>query len=236
MTLLRLCSIRKSYGRGRGEVTVLRGASLTVHRGSLVAIYGDRSSGKTTLLRIAAGFDPPDAGRVAFEGARAGDSADRATGGIGWVVRGGPRSDLPTVRDHVALPLYRALGPRQARNRALAALAALGVDACADARWSDLADVERTLCATAQALVREPALLIADAPTAGLGVADRDLVVRVLRSLAEDHGLGVLIAVPDVSSTLLCHDTLALSGGRLLSAAVRPRGADVVPLLPRRSA
>jgi putative ABC transport system ATP-binding protein len=232
MSLLRLCSVTKSYRRGVAGVIVLRDVSLTVAPGSLVSIYGDRASGKTTLLRVAAGLEPPDGGEVLLDGART---------DVGWLLRQGPNLDRLTVIEHVALPLYREAGTRVARDRARAALRAVGADEHADALWSELSDVARSLCAIAHATARRRRLLIADDPTAGLGVADRERVCAALRSVVED-GMAVLSAGPDLSATLHAHEQRVLSNGRLLAAGDGSAAGwsvpepEQLPLRPRRSA
>lgn len=222
MSTLQIESVNKAFWRGPNEVVVLRDVSLEVRAGELVAIYGQRGAGKTTLLQVAAGFESPGSGRVAFEGEDlAGLSRTQLARlhreQIGWVERAGPHShDLP-MRDYLALALYRRLGPRAAQRRAQIALAKVGAADCADRRWDDLSDTARTLVAIAQALVREPKLLIVDDPTAGLGIIDRERIVGLLRSAAEDGGVGVLMAVPDMPAMLHAHEVRMLSRGRLLA-------------------
>jgi ABC-type multidrug transport system ATPase subunit len=224
MSLLRLESVSKSFWQGPSEVPVLRRVSLEVRAGDFVAVYGRRNAGKTTLLKVAAGFEPPDSGRIAFEGEDLSRLSRRSLARlhrerIGWVERGGPHSrDLP-IGVYVALGLYRSLGPREAHRRALAALTRVGAEECADALWVDLSDTARMLVAIAQALAREPRLLIADDPTAGLGIVDRERVVGLLRSAAQEGGLGVLMAVPDMPAMLQAHQVRLLSRGRLLAPA-----------------
>lgn len=222
MSTLLLESVSKSLWRGPSELAVLKDVSLEVRAGELVAIYGQRGSGKTTLLQIAAGFEPAGSGRVAFEGE---DLAQLSRKGlarlhreqIGWVERAGPHSRDLLIRDYLALALYRRLGPKAAQRRAQVALAKVGAADCADRRWEDLSDTARTLVAIAQALVREPKLLVVDDPTAGLGIIDRERIVGLLRSAAEDGGVGVLMAVPDMPAMLHAHQLRFLSRGRLLA-------------------
>lgn len=245
MSLLRLQSVTKSYWRGPRELRALRGASLEVEAGSLVAVYGQRNSGKTALLEIAAGFQRPESGQVIFDGASLGElsSAELArvhAERIGWVERAGPHVPELTVDSYMALPLYRRIGPRRAHRRALATLAAYGVEDCAGERWHDLSDTARVLCAIAQAAIRRPKLLIADDPTAGLGILDRQRVCSVLRSAAEADGIGVLMAVPDMPAMLGAHEVRLLTRGRLLAPVQGPAtsGAAVLdfPAGGRRTA
>lgn len=232
--LLRLESVSKTYVRGPREVHVLRDVSLDVHAGEFVGVYGQRGAGKTTLLRVAAGFDAPTGGCVRFDGAdlRTLARRDRARlhrEEIGWVERAGPETRSLPMRVYVGLPLYRKVGPIEAQRLALAVLAKVGAEEAADAHWSSLSDTVRMLVAIAHALVREPRLLLVDDPTAGLGIIDRERVVGLLRSAAEDGGLAVLMAVPDMPAMLHAHDVRSLSRGRLLAPAdPPPSGGNVV--------
>jgi len=233
VSLLSLQSVTKSYWRGPRELCVLRGATLDVEAGSLVSVYGQRNAGKTALLEIAAGFQRPDRGRVSFAGAELAGRSERELARIhreeiGWIEREGPHSADLTVAVYAALPLYRDLGRREAHRQALAALAAYEVEDCAGERWRDLSDFDRIRCAIAQAMVREPRLLIADDPTAGLGMLDRNRVCALLRSAADDRRLGVLMAVPDMPSMLHAHDVRLLSRGRLIAPAQQPGDATVL--------
>jgi putative ABC transport system ATP-binding protein len=218
--LLSLEAVCISYWRGAHETTVLRDVSLTVQGGELVAVWGQRGAGKTTLAMVAAGLERPDRGAVWF------DSADLARAprgrtpqlhdGIGWVQRMGPQSgDFQSVLDYVALPLLGRHSPRGARRLAGAMLGRLQVSGCAAGRWSSLTDGERTLVALAHALVREPRLLVADDPTANLDVLQREEVTGLLRRAADEQGLGVLITVPDMPQVAYADRVASLSDGRL---------------------
>jgi len=233
LSVLSLQSVTKSYWRGPRELRVLRGASIEISAGAFVAIYGQRNSGKTALLEIAAGFQRPDAGRVSFAGADLAALSERELARIhrdeiGWVEREGPHTPELTVAAYVALPLCRELPPRQAHGLAVETLAKYGVLDCADKLWQDLSDAARIRCAIAQAMARKPKLLIADDPTAGLGIVDRDQICALLRSAAEDDGLGVLMTVPDMPAMLHAHAVRLLSRGRLIAPARQPDDGTVI--------
>lgn len=243
MSLLRLRSVAKSYPRGSRTAIVLRDASLEVEPGSLVSVYGSRGTGKTTLLRIAAGFERPDGGEIAIAGRVVAGLSQRQLlalrrDTVGWVGRDGPHDRLLTMAAYIALPLYRELGRRRAHLEAVRALAAVDAEQHVGDRWDDLSDASRMLCAIAQAMVRKPRLLIADDPTAGLGLLDRERICQILKAAAEEDGAGVLIAVPDMPATLRSDKTRALVRGRLLAPAVRTSYADaeIIDLNARRSA
>jgi putative ABC transport system ATP-binding protein len=222
-SLLSLRHVSKSYWRGPNETVVLADISLDVHRGEVIAIWGQRGSGKTTLATIAAGIDAPDGGTVLFEGRDLNESRSGLTHalreGIGWLERMG--DDLPIV-DYVALPLFGKHSPRYARRYAVAALARVGIAECANERWETLSDGERTLVAIAHALVRSPRILIADTPTANLDLFQREELMALLRSAADEDHLGVLITVPDMPEAIHADQIGSLSDGKLL--LVRDRG------------
>jgi ABC-type lipoprotein export system ATPase subunit len=233
MALLSLEGVCKSYWRGRHELVVLDDVSVEIDAGELVAVFGQRASGKTTLLRIAAGIEPPDEGIVRFDG------RDLATlrrpprlaglhARIGWVRRAGPLIASMDMLDYVALPLLGGAHHREAHRRATRALRDVGANELARATWHELSDAERTLVMIAQALVRRPALLLADDPTATLGVEERETVLALLRATAEATGAAVLMTAPDVPDMLRSHRVMSLSDGELLEPTARRRGAEVI--------
>jgi|SRR5215212_3015838 len=237
MTLLAFERVSKSHWRGRHEIVVLNEVSLDVGEGELVAVFGQRAAGKTTLLRIAAGIEPPDAGGVRFEGRELGTGRfGRLTGihpRIGWVGRQAPFASGMRMLDHVALPLLRSVPAGEAERRATRALKRMGAGELASARWHELSDAERTLVTIAHAIVRDPKLLLADDPTSGLGLEERETVLGLLRSIAEERAMAVLATVPEVPDALRSHRVMSLSDGELLQASRRAPG-EVIAFPQRR--
>lgn len=236
MTLLALERVSKSHWRGRHEIVVLDRVTLELEPGELVAVFGQRAAGKTTLLRIAAGIEAPDAGHVRFDGRDLGGGRLRRLGGIhpriGWVGRQAPFASGMRMLDHVALPLLGGVPAQEAERRATRALKRVGVGELANARWHELSDAERTLVTIAHAIVREPALLLSDDPTSGLGVEERETVLGLLRSIAEEHGTAVLATVPEIPDALRSHRVMSLGDGELIQAT--PRAPGEVIAFPQR--
>ncbi len=237
MTLLALERVRKSYWRGRHEVVVLDDISLSLERSEVAAVFGQRASGKTTLLRIAAGIESPDAGTVRFDGRDlAGQRRSPRIAGldprIGWLRRSGPLIDAMEMLDYVALPLLGTVPYREAHRCATRVLADVGAKELARATWSALSDAERTLVMLAQATVRRPLLLLADDPTVSLGVEERVGILSLLRATAAAGGMAVLMTVPDVPDALRSDQVMSLSGGELIAPAPRP-AARVIALRGR---
>ena len=234
MTLLALERVRKSYWRGRHELVVLDDVSFEIEPGEFVAIFGQRAAGKTTLLRIAAGIESPDAGAVRFAGRDLATlrRSPRIAGldpRVGWMRRSGPLIASMTMLDYVALPLLGTLPHRQAHRRATHVLKDVGAKDLAHATWGALSDAERTLVMLAQATVRRPLLLLADDPTVSLGVEERTSILALLRATAEAGRMAVLMTVPDVPDMLHSHQVMSLADGELIKPAPRPR-AQVIEL------
>ncbi len=218
--LLTLDAVSKSYWRGPHELRVLTDVSLDVYAGEFIVVWGRRGAGKTTLLKIAAGLESCDRGSVRFENEDLAcmsetEHARLMRARIGWVRRSGPRSELRML-DYVALPLLASHGHRSAYARAREALARVGVGECAAQAWESLSDGERALVGIARGIAREPSLLLVDDPSANLGVREREELIALLRHLAEDAGIGVLMAVPDMPEAMGGHRIWGLSGGRIL--------------------
>ncbi|HMJ04208.1 MAG TPA: ATP-binding cassette domain-containing protein [Conexibacter sp.] len=237
MTLLAFEHVRKSYWRGRHEVVVLDDVSFELDSAELAAVFGRRASGKTTLLRVAAGIEAPDGGRVLFDGQDARSRRTPRLAGIheriGWVGRHRPFSSGLRMLHHVALPLLGRVDAREAERRATRALKQVGAGDFANARWHELSDAERMLVTIAHAIVRDPALLLADDPTSGLGLEERETVLALLRSIAEERGMAVLTTVPEVPDMLRSHRVMSLGDGELIQPAPRAPGG-VIAFPPRR--
>ena len=237
-TLLSIERASLAHQRGARTVAALVDVTLDVAPGQFVAVYGRAGSGKTSLLRLAAGLAPPDRGHVRFAGRDLAACSRRELAAlhrttIAWVDRAGPYSRELPVETYVALGLYRDHGSAAARRRAAATLDAIGVGAVAGACWDDLPDSERALVAIAKALVREPRLAIVDDPTHGFGMAERERVLGLLRRIADELDVAVLMAVPDMPATLPAHEVRLLRRGRLVGAEPAPRDPNVIDLQAR---
>ncbi|HEY7962159.1 MAG TPA: ATP-binding cassette domain-containing protein [Solirubrobacteraceae bacterium] len=230
MTLLELDGVCKSYVRGERPRIVLSGVSLQIEPGELVAIWGARRSGRSTLLRVAAGVEAPDSGVVRFEGRDLSDREGGALGGgIGYCRRSFHPGEGRVVLDQIVAGLL-ACGVSRADAAALAqrALQRVGAGRCAALDPGELDGAETIRVAIARALALQPRLLVIDEPTNGVDLLERDSVLLLLRSLA-DEGIAVLKST-DVATGLSGADrALTLSEGEL-HGAVSPELGSVVPL------
>jgi ABC-type multidrug transport system ATPase subunit len=224
MSLLELAGVSFEADRENG----LRGISLSVDVGEIVAIRGSRGAGKTSLIRIAAGLQRPDAGTVTFEGNKTSKARGRR-GGFAlahwrWLPEVGD-----TLLDHVADPLTNRMSEKRARAAASSALDAVGLDVHRhDSPYSLLAEDQRR-AGIARAIAIRPRLLLVDEPTTGLDADARDMIVRLLHTQAK-AGIAVLMTV-DSAAGLAGTRPLSLHQGQLRGDPAR-RPAAVVPLRP----
>lgn len=234
MSLLRIERVSKTFRRGRREQRALRDVSLEVGAGEIVGVWGRRFSGRTTLLRIAAGLEVPDEGRVLFGDA---DVAERREGALRRRVAYCHTSFAPAhaelVVEHVAVPLL-ALGTRidRACTRAQAMLDRLGAGGCAELRPHELAQGELVRVVLARALLQQPELLLVDEPTTGVDLLEREDLLTTLRVIAKDEHVAVLLTAGEPAGLAGADRVLELRDGRLEGDAPAS-AAEVVPFKRR---
>ncbi len=190
----------------RGATSVLKGVTLSVAKGELVALMGLSGGGKTTVLRAVVGLEGFDAGsidvdRVALRPGPppAGESLRALRGRVGMVFQYHGLFEHLSVLDNVTLaPLHVArLAREAAETRARALLASLGVDRHARAFPRELSGGEAQRVAIARALAMEPPLLLMDEPTASLDPARRNELGRTLQRLVGEEGRTLVVATHD---------------------------------------
>jgi putative ABC transport system ATP-binding protein len=214
--------LTRRYGEGETAVDALRGVSLDVRAGELVAVMGPSDSGKSTLMHILAGLDKPTSGTVEIAGTEIttlgdGDLTKLRRKHIGFVFQFFNLLSNMTVADNVELPaLLAGATPRQARKRREELLAELGIAGKAGAAPARLSGGEQQRVALARALANEPSVLLADEPTGNL---DEDMAGEILGLVKEiwSRGTTVLFATHQARLVpLLKRRTLRLEGGRLV--------------------
>lgn len=220
MSLLAMEHVRKSYRRGSRTVTALNDVSLRIDSGEHVAVWGDRRSGRTTLLRVATGLEAPDQGIVRFP--------HDTPGARGWV-RASPLATRQAITDYVALPLLASgVGAAEAHERAREQLAAVGAEQCVGMHAGELDSPELMRIGLAQVLVTGPRLVVMDEPTRDVDVLDREPVMALLRRVA-DTGVAVLTTTGEAVGVAGVDRLLTIAEGKVRADIARAR-ATVIAL------
>jgi ABC-type lipoprotein export system ATPase subunit len=218
--------VSRWYQVGDAHVHAVRGVSLRVADAEMVAVLGRSGAGKTTLLHICGGLDQPDRGRVAV----AGRAVDRLEGdsreqflqrSVGWMFQRPRLLPLLTAEENVAIVLRIAGdGEAEAARSARVALEAVGLEGRGSHLSGELSAGEQRRVALARALVKAPALLIADEPTAQLDAGTTRDILALLRAAA-DSGTAVLLASQNQTVAEFADRVLVMDDGALSEMAAR---------------
>jgi len=198
-------AVRKTYDTGAVRVDALRGIDLAVAEGEMVAIMGPSGSGKTTLLNCLSGLDSIDEGEVLIEGTPLSHMSDRERTDyrarrMGFIFQFYNLMPVLTAVENVELPLLLArVDSGEARERARAALALVGLAKRASHVPDELSGGERQRTTIARSLVNDPAIVWADEPTGDLDSENATEIVDLMRRLNLEHGLTFLIVTHDIA-------------------------------------
>ena len=222
--VLELRELVRVHGRGPTAVQALRGVSLAVAAGELVAVMGPSGSGKSTLLTLAGGLDTPTRGSVVVEGTPLAGLSPRALArlrrrSVGYVFQDLNLIPALTAAENVSLP--RELdGERARRARALAidALAEVGMADLGDRFPDDMSGGQQQRVAIARALVGERRLVLADEPTGALDTETGEAIMALLRSRCDAGAAGVLVT-HEARHAAWADRVVFLRDGRIADAA-----------------
>jgi ABC-type multidrug transport system ATPase subunit len=231
VSLLCLEGVSKVYGP-RQERAVLREVSMEQDAGELAVVFGLRRSGRSTLLRVAAGIEPPSAGVVRFDGQDLAAHGERLLGAqIGYCQKSLRFTDRQRVLEHTMVAmLSRWVSPAKARGRARDALERVGAAHCANMQEHELSSAEAVRVAIARTLTLSPRMIVIDEPVKGVELTDRDGVLRLLRGLA-DEGIAVLASTGESTGLSEADRALVLGRGQLRGAPA----ARQMPTAERRA-
>jgi putative ABC transport system ATP-binding protein len=213
--------VTKAYP-GEPPVLALRGVTVTVHQGELVAVVGPSGSGKTTLLQLMGTLDRPSGGAVRVAGLNVAEMTDRELATlrateVGFVFQQFFLAEHATVLENVADGLlYAGVAPGERRHRALVTLERVGLGRRADARPTQLSGGERQRVAIARAVVGQPAIVLADEPTGNLDLNAGREVMRLLEDL-HDEGRTILLVTHDDAIAAYASREILLRDGAIAS-------------------
>ena len=218
---LSLQEIKRTFVQGDRRLDVLRGVSLDLKVGEIVALVGQSGSGKSTLLHIAGLLERPDGGEVVVDGRPAGTQSDSARTTLrrrflGFVYQYHHLLPEFSALENVMLPqMLNGLSRREARVRAAELLAMVRLKDRGDHRPGRLSGGEQQRVAIARAVANAPRVLLADEPTGNLDAETADTVFRQLLALVRETGMAALIATHNVELAERMDRTVTLKDGVL---------------------
>jgi putative ABC transport system ATP-binding protein len=218
---LRLEHVSKDYATEGSSVPALRDVSLDFRAGQFVALVGRSGCGKSTLLNLAGAMDFPTSGAVWLDGVNTSTLPDSALTGVrrgkvGFVFQSFQLLPMLSVMENVELPLMLA-GHKQSRAAASERLRWVEMDAYADRMPYQLSGGQTQRVAIARALANTPSILLADEPTGNLDTATSEVILALLRRIADELGTTVLMATHSLEAIGRTDTIVRLHDGRIES-------------------
>jgi putative ABC transport system ATP-binding protein len=219
--VIQLESVRKSYGEGAGKTQVLRGVSLQVPRGELIALVGQSGSGKSTLLNICGGLDKADGGTVRVLGhdyrqTAEPDLAQLRNQKIGFVFQAFNLLDHLTCLGNVTLPASFAPTAKDIDKRGREALGRVGLGDYAMRKPSELSGGQKQRVAIARALFNRPELLLCDEPTGNLDSATGHEVIEFFKELNQKDGVTLMIVTHERRMSTIAQRVITMRDGAIV--------------------
>jgi ABC-type lipoprotein export system ATPase subunit len=210
-------------------VAALQDVSFAVDAGAFVALMGRSGCGKSTLLNLCGAMDFPSSGEIAIDGQVTHRLADAALTRlrrekIGFIFQSFQLLSTLTAVENVELPLLlnRARHGTEVRKRALDRLRWVEMEAYADRLPHQLSGGQQQRISIARALVHDPRVVLADEPTGNLDTVTGDMILALLRRIADEFGVAVILATHSAESAALVDRTIKMRDGRLETATGLP--------------
>jgi len=225
-TVIWVEDLHKIYKMGDNEVHALRGVSLTVRRGEIVAIMGPSGSGKSTLMNILGCLDQPTYGLYVLDGQDVSKMSDDALAGarnkmVGFVFQSFNLLARTSALDNVLLPLvYAGYTPRQRRQRAREVLESVGLGDRMDHTPNELSGGQQQRVAIARALVNAPSIILADEPTGNLDSKSGKEVMAILQRLNQEAGITVILVTHDLNIARHAQRAIHLFDGKIIKEEI----------------
>jgi putative ABC transport system ATP-binding protein len=222
--LAKVSGVTRTFGTGPAAVHALRGVSLTIERGQLVALSGRSGSGKTTLLNIIGGLDRPDTGTVRIDGRDVAAMGERERtlmrrASVAFIFQSFGLIPILSAAENVGIPLRIAgTDPQEREDRVRTMLDIVGLAEHARQRPGELSGGQQQRVAIARALAGRPQLLIADEPTGQLDSETGRQIMRLIRTVVRTEGVTALVATHDPAFLDIADVWLRLEDGQIAAA------------------
>ncbi|HEX3714936.1 MAG TPA: ABC transporter ATP-binding protein [Trebonia sp.] len=217
--------VTRTFGSGPAATVALRGVSLSVGEGQLVALRGRSGSGKTTLLNIVGGLDSPDSGTVRVDGKEVTAMNERERvrlrrETVTYIFQSFGLLPVLSAAENVGVPLrISGVAPRAREDRVATMLTLVGLADRARHRPGELSGGQQQRVAIARALATRPRLLLADEPTGQLDAETGKQIMRLLRSVVRSEGVTALLATHDPALMEIADSVLQLADGAIVPAS-----------------
>jgi ABC-type lipoprotein export system ATPase subunit len=232
MNLIDLRDIRKTFYLGEVVLPVLKGITLTIAKGEMVALTGASGSGKSTLMNTLGCLDRPTSGAYLLDGEEVTRLSNDARAQMrnhkmGFVFQNFNLLPRTKAQAQVMMPLLYAgshISQKEARQRATAMLARVGLADRMDHQPSQLSGGQQQRVALARALINHPPLLLADEPTGNLDSQTTREVLALFKQLHEQDGITILIVTHDPKVAATCRRVIRMADGLIEADELTPGG------------
>jgi putative ABC transport system ATP-binding protein len=232
--------VTRRYGEGEAAVDALRGVTLAVTPGELVAVMGPSGSGKSTLMHLLAALDKPTSGTITIAGQDVGSLSDGDVTklrrrNIGFVFQFFNLLPMLTAEENIALPLSIA-GEKPEPQFFEDLLDRVGLADRRTHRPAELSGGQQQRVAIARALVARPTVVFADEPTGNLDSKTGGEILELLRSSVKDLGQTMVMVTHDAQAATIADRVLFLADGRIVEELPRSGAPEILAAMTRASA